>query len=80
MDICRNTIWAYVPAQRGQVPFLIYFFKIFYFILFFYFLFFPVLPHVLCGLRDPPSLAWQDCNRLLRWGPHEAQLRCPDSV
>ena len=28
----------------------------------------PVPPHVLCGLRGPPSSAWQDCNRLLRLG------------
>jgi len=34
-----------------------------------------------CGLRDPPSWAWQECNRLLRLGDaHEAQLRCPDDV
>jgi hypothetical protein len=25
-------------------------------------------PHVLCGLRGPPSWAWQECNRLLRLG------------
>ena len=25
-------------------------------------------PHVLCGLRGPPSWAWQQCNRLLRLG------------
>jgi hypothetical protein len=25
-------------------------------------------PHVLCGLRRPPSWAWQECNRLLRLG------------
>jgi hypothetical protein len=32
------------------------------------FFFFPVPPHVLCGLRGPPSWAWQKCNRLLRLG------------
>ena len=25
-------------------------------------------PHVVCGLRGPPSWAWQECNRLLRLG------------
>jgi len=32
-----------------------------------------------CGLRDPPSWAWQECNF---WclEAHEAQLRCPDDV
>ena len=25
-------------------------------------------PHVLYGLHDPPSWAWQECNRLLRLG------------
>ena len=33
-----------------------------------------------CGLRGPPSWAWQQYNRLLRLGRHEAQLRCPDDV
>ena len=28
----------------------------------------PLPPHVLCGLRGPPSWAWQECNRLLRLG------------
>ena len=28
----------------------------------------PMPPHVLCGLRGPPSWAWQECNRLLRLG------------
>ena len=28
-----------------------------------------------CGLRGPPSWAWQQC-----WHAHEAQLRCPDDV
>ena len=28
----------------------------------------PIPPHVLCGLRGPPSWAWQACNRLLRLG------------
>ena len=28
----------------------------------------PMSPHVLCGLRGPPSWAWQECNRLLRLG------------
>ena len=35
---------------------------------FFFSFFFPMPPHVLCGLRDPPSWAWQECNRLLRLG------------
>ena len=30
--------------------------------------FFPMPPHVLCGLRGPPSWAWQECKRLLRLG------------
>ena len=30
--------------------------------------FFPMPPHVLYGLRSPPSWAWQECNRLLRLG------------
>jgi len=33
-----------------------------------------------CGLRGPPSWAWQGCNRLLIWDAHEAQLRCSDDV
>ena len=33
-----------------------------------FFLFPPIPPHVLCGLRGPPSWAWQECNRLLRLG------------
>ena len=28
----------------------------------------PMPPHVLCGLRGPPSWARQECNRLLRLG------------
>ena len=28
----------------------------------------PVPPHILCGLRGPPSWAWQERNRLLRLG------------
>ena len=28
----------------------------------------PIPPHALCGLRGPPSWAWQECNRLLRLG------------
>ena len=32
------------------------------------FFFLPMPPHVLCGLRGPPSWAWQECNRLLRLG------------
>ena len=28
----------------------------------------PMPPHVVCGLRGPPSWAWQECNRLLRLG------------
>ena len=28
----------------------------------------PVPPLVLCGLRGPPSWAWQECNRLRRLG------------
>ena len=32
------------------------------------FFFLPVPPHVLCGLRGPPSWAWQKCNGLLRLG------------
>ena len=31
--------------------------------------FFPQCPHMsICGLRGPPSCAWQECNRLLRFG------------
>ena len=33
-----------------------------------------------CGLRGPPSWAWQECNRLLRVLHPWAQLRCPDDV
>ena len=32
------------------------------------FFFGPMPPHVLCGLRGPPSWAWQECYRLLRLG------------
>ena len=32
------------------------------------FYFSPMPPHVLCGLRGPPSWAWQECNRRLRLG------------
>ena len=32
------------------------------------FFFGPMPPHVLCGLRGPPSWTWQECNRLLRLG------------
>ena len=28
----------------------------------------PMPPHVLCGLRGPPSWTWQECNRLLSLG------------
>ena len=28
----------------------------------------PMPPYALCGLRGPPSWAWQECNRLLRLG------------
>ena len=28
----------------------------------------PMTPHVLCGIRGPPSWIWQECNRLLRVG------------
>ena len=38
----------------------------FFFLSFFFF--FPMPPHVLCGLRGPPSWAWQECNRLLSLG------------
>ena len=32
-------------------------------------IFFPPMPsHVLCGLRGPPSWAWQECNRLVTLG------------
>ena len=31
-------------------------------------LYFFLSPHVICGLRSPPSWAWQECNRLLRFG------------
>ena len=30
--------------------------------------YFPVPPHVLCGLRGPPSWAWQECKRFLTLG------------
>ena len=36
-----------------------------------FFFFFPppqMPPHVLCGLRGPPSWAWLECSRLLRLG------------
>ena len=32
------------------------------------FFFGPMPPHVLCGLRGPPSWAWQECNRRLSLG------------
>jgi hypothetical protein len=44
---------------------------------------YPPPPNVttcLCGLRGPPSWAWQEYNRLLSLGRREAQLRCPDYV
>jgi hypothetical protein len=37
-------------------------------------------PHVPYGHRGLPSRLWPKCNRLLRLGPREAQLRCPDEV
>ena len=37
-------------------------------LIFDFFLFSPIQPHVFCGLRGPPSWAWQECNQLLRLG------------
>ena len=44
--------------------------KVFSFFLYFFFSSPPppMPPHVLCGLRDPPSWAWQKCHRPLRLG------------
>ena len=36
--------------------------------IFFFFFFSPMPPHVVCGLRGPPSWAWQECNLLLSLG------------
>ena len=33
-----------------------------------------------CGLRGPPSWAWQNLTDFWGWDTHEAQLRCPDGV
>jgi hypothetical protein len=32
------------------------------------YIFFLNLPHALCGLLGPPSWAWQELNRLLKFG------------
>ena len=56
------TVFMYVALYGGCV------------VLKYVYLFGPLPPRVLCGLRGPPSWAWQE------WDAHEARLRCSDGV